>query len=432
MSDRKGASGGLPAGWKTVRFGDVLERVSIPIQTVPNDLYREIGIRSHGKGIFHKGPVKGSTLGSKRVFSVVPGCLTVNIVFAWEGAVAVTSENEAGMIASHRFPMFRAREGGGVDVEFLRRFFQTALGVKLLGDASPGGAGRNRTLNQAFLEKLPIPLPPLPQQQKIAAILRAVDRVIDANDTVLEQLKIVKKAIMAELLTRGLPARHARFKMTEAGEVPETWDLVPLGDLIVSGPDNGIYKPQTAYGEGAPIVRIDSFENGDELSHENLRRVRLDEAETRRFRLVPLDLVINRVNSLTHIGKVGIVSQSCAVDVVFESNMMRVRVDERRIKARMAFLQLQSDRARRYFERRAKRAVAQASINQDDVRAFTLLVPPQSEQEPIIAAFDALVARERVESRLSVALRATKTALVSALLAGEIRVPPATSDEAAA
>src|SRR5437867_12938542 len=109
--------------WPRVRLGDVLDYVSRPLRVVPNEEYREIGIRSHGKGIFHKQRVSGSALGSKRVFFVEPGDFILNIVFAWEGAVAVVSEGEAGMIGSHRFPTFRADERR-LDTRFLFLYFR--------------------------------------------------------------------------------------------------------------------------------------------------------------------------------------------------------------------------------------------------------------------------------------------------------------------
>ena len=90
----------VPEGWTVRSLGDVLERVSKPVKPEPKRLYREIGIRSHGKGIFHKEPVSGESLGEKRVFEVVPDCLVLNIVFAWEQAVARTTVAEIGMIAS--------------------------------------------------------------------------------------------------------------------------------------------------------------------------------------------------------------------------------------------------------------------------------------------------------------------------------------------
>ena len=81
----------LPNGWNLTPLGSVLERVSLPVDVDPTKEYREIGIRSHGKGIFHKPSVTGESLGEKRVFWVVPDTLVLNIVFAWEQAVAITS-----------------------------------------------------------------------------------------------------------------------------------------------------------------------------------------------------------------------------------------------------------------------------------------------------------------------------------------------------
>jgi len=73
-------------------------------------------------------------------------------------------------------------------------------------------------------------VPPLAEQRKIAAILSSVDETIEKTEAVIAQLDAVKKAMLEELLTRGIPGRHSRFKQTEIGEVPEGWPLVPLGD----------------------------------------------------------------------------------------------------------------------------------------------------------------------------------------------------------
>ncbi len=204
--------GTVPDDWAVKPFGEVMERVRTPVEVNREARYRQIGIRSHGKGIFHKEAVSGEQIGSKRVFWVEPDCLTVNIVFAWEGAVALTAEAEAGFIASHRFPMHRPK-GSVVDLGFLLRFFQTRVGVRLLGDASPGGAGRNRTLNQTALAKLPLPLPPLVEQRKIAAILASVDEAIEKTQAVIDQVQVVKKGLMQSEWSRT-PRATVRFRVT--------------------------------------------------------------------------------------------------------------------------------------------------------------------------------------------------------------------------
>jgi len=61
----------LPIGWKRTALGSVLERVTLPVNIETTHEYREIGIRSHGKGIFHKPPVTGGSLGDKRVFWII-------------------------------------------------------------------------------------------------------------------------------------------------------------------------------------------------------------------------------------------------------------------------------------------------------------------------------------------------------------------------
>ena len=60
---------------------------------------------------------------------------------------------------------------------------------------------------------------PLPEQRKIAAILSSVDDAIEKTQAVIDQVQVVKRGLMQELLTRGLPGRHTRFKQTEIGEI---------------------------------------------------------------------------------------------------------------------------------------------------------------------------------------------------------------------
>lgn len=162
--------------------------------------YQEIGIRSHAKGIFHKEPVTGKSLGNKSVFWIEPDCFVVNIVFAWEQAIAKTTEAERGMIASHRFPMYKPKEGV-LDLDYLLYFFKSAKGKNLLELASPGGAGRNKTLGQTEFLKLKIPVPPIEKQKEIVQLLNAADKEIELLKFKIEAIKQQKKGLMQQLLT---------------------------------------------------------------------------------------------------------------------------------------------------------------------------------------------------------------------------------------
>ena len=95
---KKTKAGILPADWDVHMLGECLSRVEKPVEAKPNKLYTQIGIRSHGKGIFYKEPVTGAALGNKSVFWIEPDCFIVNIVFAWEQAIGKTTQSEVGMI----------------------------------------------------------------------------------------------------------------------------------------------------------------------------------------------------------------------------------------------------------------------------------------------------------------------------------------------
>jgi len=186
--------------WPMRPIGELLTQVRRPVQVAPNTTYREIGIRSHCKGIFHKPATTGKKIGGKRVFWVEPGCLVFNIIFAWEQAVAVTRDAEAGMIASHRFPMYRSRNGELLP-EYAWRYFSTARGKYDLNIASPGGAGRNKTLGQEEFKRLKIRVPPIDYQCKAVDVLATVDWLLAATARLIAAKRKLKQVLAQQLLT---------------------------------------------------------------------------------------------------------------------------------------------------------------------------------------------------------------------------------------
>ena len=204
----------------TYLFRDILERVEVPVNVEPDKEYVQIGIRSHGKGLFYKEPVLGKILGNKQVFWIQPNCFILNVVFAWEQAITKTTENEIGMIGSHRFPMYRPKNDL-VDIDYLIYYFLTKRGTDILEAASPGGAGRNRTLGQERFLKSKITLPPLPEQQKIAAILSTQDKVIELKEKLLARKQQQKKYLMQQLLTgkKRLPGFDRKWNYVKANEI---------------------------------------------------------------------------------------------------------------------------------------------------------------------------------------------------------------------
>lgn len=185
--------------WVNRKVYQLLKKISDPVLVEGDKIYQELGIRSHGKGIFHKKPITGEMLRNKRVFWIKENTFIVNIVFAWELAVASTTSAEKGMIASHRFPMYGST-GNKADVRYMKYFFLTHKGKQLLRIASPGGAGRNRTLGQKDFENLDILIPEkLKEQKRIADCLSSLDVMITEQVKKLDALKAHRKGLMQQL-----------------------------------------------------------------------------------------------------------------------------------------------------------------------------------------------------------------------------------------
>jgi len=159
----------------------VARLVRRPVLVSPEATYHELGIRSFGKGTFHTAPVTGADLRGKQVFHIMPGDLLFNVVFAWEGAVAVAGPQDAGRIGSHRF-LTCVPEADVADARFLAFHCLTPAGLADLHAASPGGAGRNRTLGVEALARIAVPVPPLPTQRWFSELIRRLRGVDSASD----------------------------------------------------------------------------------------------------------------------------------------------------------------------------------------------------------------------------------------------------------
>ena len=165
-------------------------------------------------------------------------------------------------------------------------------------------------------------------------------------------------------------------------ENPKQFPCVLLGSIMTVMPQNGLYKPQSAYVQdkfGTPILRIDGFYNGKVTDFNNLKRLCCTDFEKERYLLVENDIVINRVNSIEYLGKCARIS-GLQEDTVFESNMMRFHLDDSKVNSTYITTVLCSQYIYRQILTRAKKAVNQASINQGDVQSLNVVVPPLSLQ----------------------------------------------------
>jgi len=181
--------------WKPL--GKVASLVRRAVKTKPDGRYQEMGIRSFGKGTFQKPVLTGEQIGNKRIYTIHEGDLVFNNVFAWEKAIAVAKAEDHGRVGSHRFITYVPHEGRATS-EFLCHHFLGERGIEDIRAASPGSAGRNRTLGLKKLERIPVPVPDYDEQKRFAEIAKRRQLIQHETSDIEEELKAFHAALLAK------------------------------------------------------------------------------------------------------------------------------------------------------------------------------------------------------------------------------------------
>lgn len=207
--------------------------------------------------------------------------------------------------------------------------------------------------------KIKVKIPSIPEQERIVSKIEELFSKLDASvaelQTAKEKLKVYRQAVLKEAF------RNVGKK-------------VFLKSLFCGTPQNGVYKPKSAYGKGTRILRIDGFYDGFVTSEYEYKRLSLSEEEIEKYSLNQFDLVINRVNSMPYLGKCALI-RHIPETTVFESNIMRVRLNPDVVSPEYVTYFLASDEGKRELTKNAKQAVNQASINQMDVGNALIPIP---------------------------------------------------------
>jgi len=222
------------------------------------------------------------------------------------------------------------------------------------------------------------PLPPLPEQKKIAHILSMVQRAIEMEERIIQTTTELKKAIMHKLFTEGL--RNEPQKQTEIGLVPESWEVVELGDMLslaqygmsVKGNSEGNY----------PILRMTNQVDG-QIVDRNLQYVEISDADYAKFKVERGDILFNRTNSLDLVGRTAIFD--IEGEFLFASYLIRLRTNDRQLDPFFLNSYFNTDEIQARLKSIATRAISQSNISASRLKGFPVPKPSLEEQKEIVA-----------------------------------------------
>ncbi len=170
-------------------------------------------------------------------------------------------------------------------------------------------------------------------------------------------------------------------------KLPSNWEWVILDELLIEKPCNGLYKSANFIGKGTLFLDINGLYKGLTADFSQARRVEITENECRQYELVKGDILFNRVSKMPEgVGKAVAVGELQEA-AVYESNMIRVRLNKQRVDSLFVVNYLSTNRSRQELLSKANIS-NQASINQQAIKSLAIPLPPITEQRRILTILD--------------------------------------------
>ena len=184
-------------------MSEVAPLVRRPVTDIdPDGSYPELGVRSFGRGTFHKPTIQGSDITWQKLFRVEQGDLVFSNIKAWEGAFAVASATDHGRHGSHRY-LTCVPVKGVMTAHFLWYYLQSTEGIEKVRVASPGSADRNRTLGQARLAAIDVPAPAIEAQNWFHSLLAKATRARRIREGSAKEVDTLSSAVLHEAFGNG-------------------------------------------------------------------------------------------------------------------------------------------------------------------------------------------------------------------------------------
>ncbi|ABM19467.1 restriction endonuclease subunit S [Marinobacter nauticus] len=312
-----------------------------------------------------------------------------------------------------------------VDELYAEHFFDSQWFIDEINQIAKEGARNHGLLNVGVGEffDLEFVLPPLPEQQKIAAILSSVDDVIEKTRAQIDKLKDLKTGMMQELLTKGIGSDgvpHTEFKDSPVGRVPVSWEIVRLGD--VSKVQGGFaFKSADATDNGCRWLKIANVGRGTVVWGEKSFLPNEFLSEYSDFALKEADIVVALTRPvISGELKVAQLMKSDAPSLL-NQRVARVIPKLSRVSREYLFTLLSWRKVANDIEQ-AIFGTDPPNVSTKQIESLCYPLPPREEQDLIASSLGAVSNRIRTLSNKLDQLRGTKEALMQDLLTGKVRV----------
>ncbi len=375
---------------------------------------------------------KGTATFKGKLFAALPGHVIYSKIDARNGAIGIIPESLPRVAVSSEFPVYAIRAEVALPA-YIKILFRSAQFQRLIQRLVSGASGRKR-VEPAALERLAVPLPPLPIQEAIVAAYET--GVAEAARLRLEAARL--EAAAAESLTQHLGLPLLKIKEARRGAQIVPWSelgrwslrsiisplyfegaypLVMLGD--VTDIAYGITKdPNNRPGLNAkPYLSVSNVQR-EGLDLRKVKTIEVTPTEQERYQLHYGDILVCEGNSADLVGRPAMWRDEIP-ECIHQNHILRVRAHEGKILPDFLLAYMNSPQARRYFYSRAKFTTNLASINSTDLKELPVPLPPLELQQQLITQDEQLRATAQAARTLAAETEAAAVARVEAMILGK-------------
>lgn len=294
---------------------------------------------------------------------------------------------------------------------------------RLIAAGATGTSNSMKNISKETVLSLPVPRPPLAEQQKIAAILTAVDDKLDVISRQIEAAQALKQGLMKSLFSRGVGTQdsngswipHSEFKGSELGDIPVGWEVRTLESVatVERGKFSARPRNDPKYFENGDIPFVQTgdiasvpryIENASQfLNADGL-------AVSKRFPAGTIFITI-----AANIGDVAIAK----IPMTCPDSLVGIKASSDACDNTWLYYQLANNKD--YFDSQSTQN-AQKNINLQVLKPFLFPLPTLNEQQRIAGVLTALDDKLEVLVSRQIQYQMLKRGLMQKLLTGEWRV----------
>ena len=243
-----------------------------------------------------------------------------------------------------------------IDENYLKLVLQSKKAKNYFKKFSAGGVQLN--LSKKEILNVPIILPTIEEQKKLANLFKIIENFIYLRKEELVNLHFLNKSLFSRMF--------GDIKTND-----KNWEIKKLGEVVQT--QYGTSKKATSIVGEFPILRMNNITYSGEMDYKDLKYIELSDSEKEKFLLKKGELLFNRTNSKELVGKTGLFNLD--IPMAFAGYLIRIKPSNL-IHSKFLLFFMNSEFMKKLLYNKAKNIVGMANINAKELEDFSIILPP--------------------------------------------------------